>query len=427
MPGRIARVPTSAASQLLHGVLFVTILISPLVLIEPAPYEGVAAVLGFLCVVAGVGFDRRLLPLLALIILMNVGGLLAVIPVVGQEKTIRYAAISWFMAFTAVVFACLFATDTMRRLTLMRRAYVIAAVAVSIIGAIGYFNIAGTATIFATIGRANATFKDPNVFGPFLILPLLLLLQSLISEGFRPLRAATMLVILAGLFLSFSRGAWFNFGLAAALTLGLMFITAPTLRSRARIVTLSIVIIVGLAALIMIALSFDAISKMFFERAKLIQYYDAGTTMGRFDLQRLAFQEVFDHPFGVGPYTFAREFGLQQHNVYLHAFLVYGWLGGMAYLTLVLLTIGVGLRAALVATPWQPYVIAALAAFFAVAIEGAVIDTDHWRSFYLQMGLVWALFVATERGLEARKAPRTRWHTADAAAGAAHAAPILRR
>jgi O-antigen ligase len=194
------------------------------------------------------------------------------------------------------------------------------------------------------------------------------------------------------------------------MTLGLMFVTAPTLRARARIVSLSLLIIVALVALLMVALSFDAIGTMFYERAKLVQYYDAGTTTGRFDLQRLAFQELFDHPFGIGPYTFARVYGLQQHNVYLHAFLVYGWAGGIAYLTLVLLTIGVGLRAALVATPWQPYMIAALAAFFAVAIEGAVIDTDHWRTFYLQMGLVWGLFVATERGLEARRAPRTRWH-----------------
>jgi hypothetical protein len=121
--------------------------------------------------------------------------------------------------------------------------------------------------------------------------------------------------------------------------------------------------------------------------------------MGRFDLQRLALQEMFDHPFGMGPLEFARVYGLQQHNVYLHAFLVYGWIGGMAYLVLVLLTISVGLRAAFVATPWQSYVIAALAAFTAVAIEGLVIDTDHWRHYFLFVGLVWGLYVATERYL----------------------------
>jgi hypothetical protein len=400
VPG-VRRAP---GTGLLHGVFFLTILISGFVFIEPAPYEGVAALLGLVCVAAGVSFDRRLLPLLLLMIVWNVGGLIALVPVISEKKTIQYVAVSWFMAFTAVIFACLFARDTMRRLTLLRRAYVIAAVIASIIGAIGYFNIAGTAPLFATIGRANATFKDPNVFGPFLVLPALILVQSVLARGIRPLQIASLMIIMGGLLLSFSRGAWLNFALAGAIMMGLMFLTAPTLRARARLVALGVIVLAVLAALIMIALSFDAIGGMFQERAKLIQSYDAGTTMGRFDLQRLALQEMFDHPFGMGPLEFARVYGLQQHNVYLHAFLVYGWVGGMAYVVLVLLTLSVGLRAAFVATPWQSYMIAALAAFAAVAIEGLVIDTDHWRHYFLLVGLVWGLFVATERYV--REAPQ---------------------
>jgi len=46
-------------------------------------------------------------------------------------------------------------------------------------------------------------------------------------------------------------------------------------------------------------------------------------------------------------------------------------------------------------TPWQQYQIAALAAYTGVAFEGFVIDTDHWRSYYLALGLVWGLAIAT--------------------------------
>ena len=35
--------------------------------------------------------------------------------------------------------------------------------------------------------------------------------------------------------------------------------------------------------------------------------------------------------------------GLQQHNVYMQGFLVYGWLGGAAYLALVAITLLLGL------------------------------------------------------------------------------------
>ena len=88
-------------------------------------------------------------------------------------------------------------------------------------------------------------------------------------------------------------------------------------------------------------------------------------------------------------------FGTQQHDVYMQGFLVYGWLGGAAYLTIVLVTLATGLRAALVPAPWQNYLIAAYAAFVGEAVEGFIVDTDHWRHFFLLLGMVWGLTVAT--------------------------------
>ncbi len=85
----------------------------------------------------------------------------------------------------------------------------------------------------------------------------------------------------------------------------------------------------------------------------------------------------------MGPFEFARVYGLQQHNVYLQAFIVYGWTGGMAYILLLLSTLWIGLRTVLVPTPWQPYLIAAYATFVGEVLEGFIIDSDHWRHFYL--------------------------------------------
>jgi hypothetical protein len=67
----------------------------------------------------------------------------------------------------------------------------------------------------------------------------------------------------------------------------------------------------------------------------------------------------------------------------------------MAYILLVLTTIAVALRSAFIRTPWQPYLVTAFAAFTGNVLEGAVIDTDHWRHFFLLMGIVWGLFAAT--------------------------------
>jgi hypothetical protein len=79
----------------------------------------------------------------------------------------------------------------------------------------------------------------------------------------------------------------------------------------------------------------------------------------------------------------------------MQGFLVYGWLGGAAYLTIVAVTLASGLGAALLPTPWQNYLIAVYAAFVGEAAEGLIVDTDHWRHFFLLLGLIWGLTAAT--------------------------------
>jgi hypothetical protein len=182
----------------------------------------------------------------------------------------------------------------------------------------------------------------------------------------------------------------------------MVFLTAPTPKARMRVFGITMSGVAALAVLLVILLSIDSIGNMFKERAQLIQYYDVGQG-GRFRLQELALSSVLDFPNGMGPFEFARVHGLQQHNVYLQAFLVYGWAGAMAYLLLLISTVWVGFRTALKRTPWQGYQIAALGAFIGEMAEGFVIDTDHWRHFYLILGIIWGLAAATRK---AQRAPR---------------------
>jgi len=198
------------------------------------------------------------------------------------------------------------------------------------------------------------------------------------------------------LLLGFSRGSWFHFAVSAAVLVVLICLTAPTPQVRMRVIGLSVIAAVALAALLVLLLSFDSIGQMFQERAQLIKSYDVGQ-VGRFHLQELALGAVLDFPNGMGPYGFSRLHGEQQHNVYLQAFMVYGWIGGMAYLLLIFSTLVVGFRAALMRTPWQPYATTAFAAFAGEVAEGLVIDTDHWRHFFLLLGMIWGLAAATFR------------------------------
>ena len=68
-------------------------------------------------------------------------------------------------------------------------------------------------------------FEDPNVLGSFLYLAVFYLIRNLLTgHGPPPLLAfAALPVLLAGLFLSFSRGAWGATVLGLVLMVGLTF------------------------------------------------------------------------------------------------------------------------------------------------------------------------------------------------------------
>jgi hypothetical protein len=391
----------SFRERLLLIILFITVFASSVAFIEPSPHDVLVGVLAIAALIAGVRLERALVVPLMLLLIWNFAGMLALMHVPGEEKTIQYTATSVYLAITGLLFACLFAQNTMARLNAMRIAYVATAIIATFVGAAGYFDLFGTGHLFAPLGRALGAFKDPNVFGPFLIWPALFLLYRMIGSGVRFGDVLLAGILLFGLLLSFSRGAWFHFAVSYVVMVALAFVAAPNARLRLRVLAVSASGIVVLSLVFLFLLSFDAIQGMFEERARLIQSYDVGQG-GRFLLQELALTAVLNFPYGMGPFEFARVHGLQQHNMYLQAFLVYGWLGAMAYLLLLLSTLVVGLRNALVITPWQPYLITAVATFAGEMAEGVVIDTDHWRHFYLLLGMIWGLAAATLRQVRAR-------------------------
>jgi hypothetical protein len=382
------------AQRLLNLVLFVTALTSSIAFIEPSPHDGLMIVLVVMCVGASVGFDRKLIPLLLLTLLWLVGGLMSLVQVGDQAKDIQYAGTSIYLGIAGVMFACLFCDGDLRRLAIVRRGYILAALIATAAGYIGFFHLLPGADIFLDNDRVSATFKDPNVYGPFLIFPIVWLLISLLVRGIRLFDVAVLMILLGGLLLSFSRGAWGHFAISALVGVAIVLAVTPDPRMRARIVVLGLFGATAVALLVVALASISSVHDMIVERAKAIQPYDVGPG-GRFWQQQLALSAILDNPNGLGPFEFFRIFGLQQHNVYMQGFLVYGWLGGAAYLALVAITLLFGLLNVAVPTPWQYYLITAYAVFAGEAFEGLIVDTDHWRHFFLVLGMVWGLGAAT--------------------------------
>lgn len=400
-----ARAPGAALSRrLLNGVLFVTLALSAIAFIEPSPHDAMMILLVAACIAARVPFDRKLVPLLVLLIVWLIGGLLSLTQVPDQRITIQYDGTSIYLAVAAMLFACLVCEGDMARLKIIRRSYLLAALIAAAAGYAGFFHLVPHYQTFLDNDRVSATFKDPNVFGPFLIFPLLLLIIGFMTRGLRPGALILAMALLGGLFLSFSRGAWMHFAVSALVAMALLFAVTPDPRMRTRIVLLGVGATVAVALLVAALISIGSVHDLFLERAKAIQPYDIGPG-GRFWEQRLALGQILEHPNGMGPFEFGRIFGTQQHDVYMQGFLVYGWLGGAAYATLVLVTLAIGIRATVIATPWQAYLIAAYGAFLGEVVEGFIVDTDHWRHFFLLLGLVWGLTAATINASRRRSRP----------------------
>jgi hypothetical protein len=380
------------AERLLNFVLFITILTSSIAFIEPSPTDLLMFVLLVACILAHVRFDPKLVPLLVLIVLWFVGGCIATI-VDDDTRAYQFLGTSAYLDISCVLFACLFCEGDLARLSILRRAYLIAALVATAAGYIGWFHLVPWYHVFLLNGRVSATFKDPNVYGPFVIFPLLMLILRFLRERVSFAGLAMMLTMLGGLLLSFSRGAWIHFIVSALVAVALAYFAAPDSRSRRRIVAISLLAAVVTAVLVIALLSIPSIHETFVGRAKALQPYDTGS-QGRFTLQEIALTAILENPLGLGAFKFTDLFGGQQHNVYMQGFIVYGWLGGAAYLTLVLLTLLLGLRCVMMPTPWRPYLIAAYASYIGEVGEGSIIDSDHWRHFFLLVGMVWGLSVA---------------------------------
>jgi hypothetical protein len=390
---------------LLGTLLWLTGLAGAFVFVEPSPYEIMGLVTIIMFVASGLALRAALVPLCALLILYVIGFAIAVIPVLDQPKTLLWVLISLFMAATTLFFAAMLGINTEARLKLLLRGYTAAAVIASIAGIIGYFHLMPRVSgIFLLYDRVRGTFNDPNVLGAFLVLPALLTFQRVLAGRFiEAVRASLLLLLLvAGLFLSFSRGAWGQFAFAAALMMFLTFVTSRSPRERLRIVLFAVLGIMALAAVVAVLLSIPQVADLFKQRAAFEQSYDEGPT-GRFGRHALGFLLALDTPLGIGPLQFHNLFPEDPHNAYLNSFMSGGWLSGFAYLTLVAVTLVSGLRFVFIATPWRATYIAVYAAFVGVAGESLIIDSDHWRHYFLILGVLWGLMSVTHSRLKVRR------------------------
>ena len=353
---------------------------------EPAPSDAVFLIA--IAVAAATGaFAANRVPriaaaLVGVYLTLNV---IALAEVVDTSRAIRFT----FTTFSLALFA-VWLTGWLRDgrgAQTVVRAYVAATVLSAALGAIAYLGGPGRSALLEYGGtRAVGLYKDPNVFGAFLVPAALIVVDELLKpkllRGRRSTKIVMFFLLTLGVVFSFSRAAWIN------LTLGIVtMIVVFALRrggaGRALRLLTSVVVAVAIVA---VALASTGSLTFLQSRAK-VQAYDTN----RFGAQKEGLRLVEQHPFGVGPGQFELYSPLSAHSTYVRALAELGVLGFATVLALLLATLVLAARNA--ALGRETYGIGSaplLGAWAGLLLSGFVIDTIHWRHLWLVAALIWA-------------------------------------
>jgi O-antigen ligase len=379
------------------SAVFFGVFLSGFVIDEPAPYDLYMAALMPVWALFGLRISRGTAPHVALLIVFDIGGLVAMTQMAELYQTPFYLAVSFFLSFTAMFYASI--TEQRPDIyPLIFTAWVAAAIVTATLGILGYFDAFPGAQMFTRYSRAMGAFQDPNVFGPFLALPAVYLLHRILAGRPRNLFVLTppLLVIVMGVFLSFSRGAWGVLVVSFVLLTAALFLQSSSGRFRLKIIVMAILAFAIVALAVIAVLQIPGMEEFFRSRAQLEQSYDAGR-LGRFARYGYGAAIALEHPLGIGALNFGRIFGEDTHDIWLKALLDYSWLGFAAFVGLVLWTLAAGFRILFRDRPWQPYLLCAYVVFVSHLGLGTIIDIDHWRHVYMLLGLIWGAIALEKR------------------------------
>jgi O-antigen ligase len=361
------------------------VLLLAVVRIEPAPSDLVFAVV----IAVALATARLHIERVPLSVTVLVGAFLAVnlISATGASdgtRAVMFFGITFYLGVFALWLAAYVASARRARLVLL--AYLAGAALSAVCACLALVAPFPGAQAFVDGPRAQGLFKDPNVFGPFLVPAVLLLLEETVAPRVLGFRLATKLLLLSvltvGVVFSFSRAAWLNFAVGVLVLLAILALRRGGARRAVALLLVGLVAGAALVGVVTATSSTDFLS----ERAAL-QDYDAA----RFGAQASGIEIAERHPLGLGPGQFELVSDVSAHSTYVRALAEEGVAGAALVFGLMLLTLGFAARN--VAFGIDTYGIGSaglLAAWCGLLANSFFVDTLHWRHLWLVAALIWA-------------------------------------
>lgn len=250
------------------------------------------------------------------------------------------------------------------------------------------FNYVGDG-VALPLPRVTSTWFDPNAYGFFLLtgLPAILYFAAR-SKEYRPSLVLLASVALFGLFLSYSRGAWFGLAVSMAVLLFLLLRqytskkTWPLLAVNAFAAISGFIVIMG--GLLRVPIDF------------LIDLNPAAVHF-RLLLWESAIQDFVEQPLmGLGFDGYFLRHGWYVHNSFVEVLLALGIVGALPFYILIVRTTMMGLKSR------DDIVVAMAASLVGLAVAGAFISVMLLKNLWLVMGVIVAAVKIYERARQLR-------------------------
>jgi O-antigen ligase len=355
------------------------------VVVDPAPADLVFVVV--IAVAAASGrFDLDRVPktVIVAIVVFAALNLVSSVEVIDPARAAGFFSITLYLAVLALWLTGYVVSP--RQARVIARGYVFAAVTSALLGSLALLVAFPGGQALLEDGRARAFFQDPNVFGPFLVPAALILTEELLAprvlRASRLTKAICLVAVTLGVIFSFSRGAWLNLAVGVVV----VFVVLALRRGGARRAIAFLGVGLCVAVLVGGAVAVTGSSDFLAERAGP-QSYDAE----RFGAQAVGFDAAAQYPLGAGPGQFEQIAPISAHSTYVRVLAEQGLAGLATLAALLIFTLGVALRSAILGRDTYGIGSAALlGAWCGILANSFFVDTLHWRHLWLVAALIWA-------------------------------------
>lgn len=370
-------------------LVWIVMATSGIVFVEPAPIDiGIIILVTLGALFSKFQFSKKIAPIFFIMYFFLMANVISFFAVNNLLVALRYFFISVYLILSCFFYIGIVGKYKDKAIKVLFSGYIFAAISSAMLTLAAYFSIIPDNEKLVKFGRATGFFKDPNVFGPFVIPVALYALSKIEKNNKRLWWFFVFFISSASVLLSYSRAAWGSYALALFVYFSIKFLRKPNVKTLFTAVILICAVVTVLKYLVSIPRIQYTLNQRF-----AVHAYDAD----RFAKQDQAVIGITKYPLGIGPGQTELTLSYATHNGYLRIWLENGHIGFFFYISFVLISLCLSIRK--VFKTGESLYIISTASILSILLNSFVIDTVHWRHIWFIFAIPWFSYSLEEESI----------------------------